>query len=317
MDQFPRITVITPSFNQVQFLEQTMTSVLDQDYPNLEYIVIDGGSTDGSVEIIRKYEGRLAYWVSEKDRGQTHAINKGLERATGDILAYLNSDDYYLPSTLRLVADYFCSHPGVDLFHGRCRRVDVNGNTIGEQFGRIREYGDILDLWGVWWRGRQFVQPEVFWSARITRTIGHFREDLYFVMDYDYWARILGAGGRVGSIDVELACFRSQPNQKTNRRKEVAAELLDVVRPLLWRRHHFLPWRRRLVLQGKFLYVVQFGTQSSLSLEKGEGRGRRWLRLTWVLIKHPQILTTQMLRSRIVNCLSPAPKVSLPHSGQD
>src|SRR5262249_46923914 len=133
MDNYPRITIITPSFNQAQFFEQTIASVLDQNYPNLEYIIIDGGSQDHSVEIIRKYDHRLAYWVSEKDRGQTHAINKGLERATGDIIAYLNSDDFYLAGTLHRVAEYFQQHPDVDLLHGRCRTVNVNGEKIGER----------------------------------------------------------------------------------------------------------------------------------------------------------------------------------------
>src|ERR1051326_2842776 len=143
----PRITVITPSFNQAEFLAQTITSVLGQKYPNIEYMVIDGGSTDGSVDIIRRYEKDLAYWVSEKDRGQTHAINKGLRRATGEIIAYLNSDDYYLPSAFDRVAAHFRAHPDVDLIHGRCRTVDVGGNKTGERFGSITCYEEILDLW--------------------------------------------------------------------------------------------------------------------------------------------------------------------------
>src|SRR6266700_4138610 len=111
MQRFPKISIVTPSFNQAQYLEQTICSVLDQRYPNLEYIIVDGGSSDGSVDVIRKYEKSLTYWVSEKDRGQTHAINKGLERASGSILGYLNSDDYYLDGALHRVAEQFTKHP--------------------------------------------------------------------------------------------------------------------------------------------------------------------------------------------------------------
>src|SRR5262245_11946447 len=140
MTRRPRITVVTPSFNQAAYLEQTILSVLGQNYPNLEYIVIDGGSTDGSVDIIKKFQDGISYWISEKDRGQGHAINKGLIRATGDIVAYLNSDDYYLDGALQRVADYFVINPEVDLIHGRCRVVDESGTKVSERVGSIARY---------------------------------------------------------------------------------------------------------------------------------------------------------------------------------
>jgi glycosyltransferase involved in cell wall biosynthesis len=301
MDQFPSITVITPSFNQAAYLEQTIRSVLDQDYPNLQYIVIDGGSTDGSVDIIRRYEGRLDYWVSEADRGQSHAINKGLERATGEIIAYLNSDDYYLPGTLQRVAEFFRTHAEVDLIHGRCRSVDVNGQKLDERVGNISTYSEILDLWDIWWRRRNFVQPEVFWTRRITLQIGAFREDLHFAMDYDYWSRILQSGGKVGRIDPELACFRFHPDQKSNASDRAAAELLSIVRPLLWRRHPSLPWGRRVTLQGKWLFSVVFRAETERSLELGENRAIRWLRLTRLVLRHPQMLASRMFHRRVAN----------------
>jgi glycosyltransferase involved in cell wall biosynthesis len=118
MSDLPVVTIVTPSYNQDQFLEQTIVSVLNQDYPRIEYLIIDGGSTDGSVEIIRRYENRLAFWVSESDRGQSHAVNKGLQRANGEILGWLNSDDVYCPGAVRAAVDFLELHPDVALMYG-------------------------------------------------------------------------------------------------------------------------------------------------------------------------------------------------------
>src|SRR4051812_33606750 len=126
MSSLPRITVVTPSFNQAQYLEQTIRSVLDQGYPNLEYIVIDGGSTDGSVDILRRYDDELAYWVSEPDAGQSWAINRGIERATGDVVAYINSDDYYLPGAFAHAMPLFAD-TGIRWVAGTCEYRNEDG----------------------------------------------------------------------------------------------------------------------------------------------------------------------------------------------
>ena len=287
---WPAITVITPSFNQGQYLEETIRSVLLQGYPRLQYIVIDGGSTDGSVEIIRKYQDKIAFWVSEKDGGQAHAINKGLARATGDIIAYLNSDDYYLDGTLSRVADLFNRRPDLDLFHGRCRIVDQYGSKVDQRVGSIKRYDEILDLWDVWWKRRNFVQPEVFWTRRIGEKVGSFREDLHLVMDYEYWLRILSAGGKVGFTDAELSAFRMQPNQKSAQPARTAEELLQVVHPRIFGSVGGLTPRKRLALQAKWIFHTKFLKEVEQSLERREGRWRRLLRLAWFSAVNPRVL---------------------------
>jgi glycosyltransferase involved in cell wall biosynthesis len=303
--EWPRISIVTPSFNQIEFIEETIRSVLLQAYPNLEYLIIDGGSSDGSVDIIRKYEHHLSYWISEPDRGQAHAINKALGRATGDIIAYLNSDDLYLVGALHRVANYLSAHREVDLMHGRCRYIDVSGATIGEQFGNISTYADIIDLWEVWWRKRQFVQPEVFWTKRISDKVGLFREDLRWVMDYEYWLRIIQAGGNVGRVDAELACFRFQRNQKSTQPERTADELLQVVRPFIWSNGRSISRLQRIELKGKWVFDALFRKEASASLQQGQSRWRRWLRLTLLSLEHPEVFAAISFWKRLANVLFP------------
>ena len=297
--QFPKISIITPSYNQGQYLEETIQSVIAQNYPNLEYIIIDGGSNDNSVDIIKKYEKYLSYWISEPDKGQTQAINKGLAQATGEILAYINSDDYYLPGTFFKVAEYYNKFPDIDLFHGRCRYVNKQREKIGEQLANIFKFEEIIDLWGVWWQKRQFVQPEVFWTKRITEKVGLFNEDLYFVMDYEYWCRILQNNGRVAKIDTEFTCFRLTPEQKSKQSEKVAEELLKVVRPLIWDSSTKIPFKKRLLLQGRWLHQAKLLKQIKDSVENCDRTIVRWLKSFWVILNNPQILLVPNLLSRI------------------
>ncbi len=238
--RLPVIAIVTPSYNQGEFLEQTIKSVLEQEgrgtYFELRYAVIDGGSDDQSSEIIQSYESELDYWCSEPDRGQTHAINKGFEQISGDICAYINSDDFYLPGAFRQVAAAFEDDPELDLVNGICQKVDRDGVPFREQLGEIRTLAEIVDLWERWLRpvnNLNFIQPEVFWSSRIAEALGPFNEDLYYTMDFDYWLRGFDHGMKVRPIHFPLAAFRLHDAQKTSDRNASILELLDGIEPYL------------------------------------------------------------------------------------
>jgi glycosyltransferase involved in cell wall biosynthesis len=178
-----KISVITPSFEQAQFLPATMASIHDQHYPNLEHIVIDGGSTDGSAEIIKSYEKELAYWISEPDEGQTDALIRGFERSTGDIQCWLNSDDLFEPRTLREVARYFEEHPEVEFVYGNSTWIDRAGEMIKAQrehaFNRF-----------IWIHDHNFIpQPSTFWRRSLYERVGGLDPLFDLAMDADLWIR--------------------------------------------------------------------------------------------------------------------------------
>jgi glycosyltransferase involved in cell wall biosynthesis len=208
----PRISVVTPSFNQGGYLERTIRSVLDQNYANLEYIIIDGGSGDESVEIIKKYHDRLAYWVSEPDAGQSNAINKGFARATGTILAWLNSDDCYLPGTLETISEAALTHPEAGAFVGAGDLVDPMGQLIC----RKRPSRDItLETLYEWMRGADFNQPSCFFRDTAWRAVGPLDESIHIAFDVDLWMRMTKAGCRFFPIDRCLSQSLSHPTAKT------------------------------------------------------------------------------------------------------
>ena len=185
MIDIPKISIVTPSFNQGEFLEKTILSVLAQGYPNLEYIIIDGCSTDNSVEIIRKYEKHLTYWVSEPDRGQSHAINKGFERATGEIFGWLNSDDFYEPAALQAVVVAFKANPDAGAVVGAGNMVDIAHNVINHV-----EPFDVSVETLYHWIERFFMQPSCFFTKKAWEACGPLDEEIHFAMDLDLWLRI-------------------------------------------------------------------------------------------------------------------------------
>ncbi len=184
MTNLPLVSIVTPSFNQARFLEATIQSVLSQDYPHLEYLIVDGGSTDGSVEIIQKYADRLAWWVSEPDRGQTDAINKGFARARGEILAWLNSDDTYEPGAVSEAVAYLQAHPEVGMVYGDAHYIDEQGRVIGRFPAAQTDYHRLR-------RGYVHIpQQAAFFRASLWRKVGPLDPTFYFAMDYDLWVRL-------------------------------------------------------------------------------------------------------------------------------
>ena len=184
MTDLPRVSIVTPSFNQAQYLEETMLSVLNQAYPNLEYMVLDGGSTDESVKIIRKYEGRLAYWVSERDNGQADAINRGFGRASGQILAWLNSDDTYEPGAIQAVVDVFQKHPEARLVYGEGWYIDSAGERIRPcSFVRRSYPANYL------YNRDPILQQAAFWTRDLWQEVGPLDESLNWVFDWDWFIR--------------------------------------------------------------------------------------------------------------------------------
>src|SRR5205809_520169 len=218
---WPRVSVVTPSYNQGGYIEETIRSVLLQEYPDLEYIVIDGCSTDESVDIIGKYARWLTHSVSEPDRGQTDAINKGWRRSSGSIVAYLNADDSYLPGTIRAAAEAFCAAPDAGLVYGTAMIVDEGGNDLrpwkAEPF-------DVKTMLAV---GNIVPQPAAFYSVDALEAIGSLDDHWHLIMDYELSIRI-GTRYRTVCIPSTLAKFRAHSQSKTRLRFEaLAGEMIE------------------------------------------------------------------------------------------
>lgn len=204
---WPAISIVTPNYNQGQFIEETIRSVLLQGYPNLEYIIVDGGSTDESIEVISKYQMWFAYWVSEKDRGQAHAVNKGLRKSQGEIIAYLNSDDTYLSGTVQQAVGFFVEHKGVDIIYGDCAVLNEKNHTVSKW------HSEDFDLFALLCQNFIY-QPTVFMRRRVLDLVGYFDEGLSYAMDLDYWYRA-ASRAKFAYCPGERAVFRVTCDSKT------------------------------------------------------------------------------------------------------
>ena len=203
----PLVTLVTPSFNQGQFLEETLLSVQRQDYPRVEHIVVDGGSSDGSLDIIRRHERRLARWVREPDRGQTDAIAKGFHLATGDIFAWLNSDDLLMPSAVGVVVRELTREPALGLVYGDRIEIDAKGNVLNAV--RLPSHRD-----GMFRRNFTIPQETAFFSRQAYEAVGGVDTGLQFAMDFDLWVR-LAAVAPMRHLPVFLGCYRRHGASKS------------------------------------------------------------------------------------------------------
>ncbi len=227
-DKLPLVSIITPSYNQGEFLEETILSVLNQDYPHIEYIIMDGGSTDNSVAIIQKYAHRLAHWESGRDGGQANAVNKGMARATGSLLGWINSDDIYLPGAISRVVQAFQATPAVDVVYGQVNRMDYTGKVVPTPVLPK----DTIDLSKATVLNENLVnQPGSFWRRAIMEKVGLLNEAFQYTMDHDYWVRLVLAGARFQRIQgAPLVNFRLSAHSKTvSQQHKMALEHLAIL----------------------------------------------------------------------------------------
>jgi glycosyltransferase involved in cell wall biosynthesis len=239
----PLITIVTPSYNQSRYLEQTIRSVLEQDYPSVEYFVIDGGSTDSSVEIIRKYESQLSGWVSEKDKGQAEAINKGFLRGSGEYIAWLNSDDLYQPGAIRAAIETFQKHPEAGLVYGNVLSIDENAQPFNLQTFQPYSLTDLMSF-------NIISQPAVFMRRAVLEQAGHLDLGYHLLLDHHLWLRMAALAPMV-YIPATLAAARYHAEAKNLARTadfgREAFRIVDWMRadPLL--APVFEPNRRRIL----------------------------------------------------------------------
>jgi glycosyltransferase involved in cell wall biosynthesis len=219
----PKITVVTPSYNQGNFLEATILSVLRQNYPNIEYIVLDGDSSDNSIEVITKYKHNISYWHSKKDRGQADALATGFNMATGDIYCWLNSDDIFLPNALRHVAALFQKHERVSFVYGNRLLID----ELGRDTGRHR-WPYFLTRYH-WYNGQPLAQECCFWRDTLYQQVGGIDREKFFIMDYDLFYRMWRVG-KFKKTRQFLGCLRNHDESKNARHQAVRQEELETAR---------------------------------------------------------------------------------------
>lgn len=267
---WPRLSVVTPSFNQGQFLEETIRSVLLQGYPNLEYLLLDGGSTDGSVEIIKKYSRWISYWVSEPDGGQSEAINRGLRRATGEFATWINSDDLLCRNALAKHAENAGFHPNT-VYIGFCLYIDEQSRPVAVHQGQVRSLRDLVRIEKVWraesYRGH-IDQPAVLFPRELALLAGGLNRENHATMDYELWGALLMAGATFQYTDIQFGMFRQHGAQKTANMLAQTESLIRSAAELTRRVDEFSEQEKQEILGELESYLRKFRA----AYWKGSGR---------------------------------------------
>lgn len=207
-NKLPKISVITPSYNQGKYIERTIKSVIEQNYSNLEYIICDGGSKDETIDIIRKYQDHISWWCSEKDKGQTDAINKGMKKATGEIVCWINSDDILLPKSLNHIGHFFATHPNISYYNGVSIEIDADDKIIKT---KNLYFTPFFFKHGCF----NCAQQGMFWRREIFKKIGYLNEEFHACMDVEFQARICEAGYKMYFENTPIGAIRIYEETKT------------------------------------------------------------------------------------------------------
>ena len=290
-----KISIVTPCYNSVATIGATIRSVLDQEGVDLEYIVADGGSSDGTAEIIRRYESRLAWWVSERDRGQVDALNKGFTRTTGDVLGFLNGDDVLAPGALKTVCAAFSANPNAEIVYGGVEWIDFEGRPLGTHLGNMNSLEDALDIFRVWWANRQWVQPEVFYRRSLKDRVGVFDERYHLAFDYDFWVRCFRAGAHAARLPETLVRFRRHDAQKSVDATRANDEIRAILAEHLADRPEISSWTRRRLRAELGYDLYRSG--------KTAGNGTR-ASFGTALLRHPSWLLCAPVRTRLAAYLA-------------
>ncbi len=290
-----QLVLAVPVFNAEEFLPATLES-LNAQGSAVRWWLQDGASKDRTVEIARSFARGGDTVRSERDSGQTDAINRAFREMGGDIVGFINGDDLLAPGAAKRVLTFFREHPEIDLIYGRIEWIDRDGRPTGTHTGRISSLPEMLDIYNVWWRKRQWVQPEVFFRRSLWEKVGGFDTRWQLAFDYDFWVRCIVAGARTAHIPEVLAQFRIHSAQKSRAAEQAADEIRAIVQQHLDARAPIGVWRK-LMLRANLSYDLY-------QLGKGAKSGRKPPVFARALLSHPQWLFCQPVRRRIQAALA-------------